>query len=61
MCTFMYMYKTLWNGWTSEQTKPNNRCKFRCSCTAEDAIEHYCTCPVVQLVAQKFFLQSGPA
>ena len=58
------VFKTLWNGWTSERrfqrrSKPSNVCKFQCrESTAlggpEDSIEHYCRCPVVMRVAQSF-------
>ena len=53
------VFKTLWNGWTSERGfqrrgSKNNVCKFRCSDTAEDSIEHYCRCPIVMKVAQSY-------
>lgn len=49
-------FKTLWNGWTTERRfqrrwGASNICRFMCSDTAEDSIEHYCRCPIVLRVA----------
>ena len=59
-------FKTLWNGWTSERRFQrrrghNNRCRFRCSESAEDSIEHYCRCGVIIEVARSYFNMHYPA
>ena len=46
------VFHTVWNGWTTERRfqrrrGPKNVCLLGCSITAEDAVEHYCRCPVV--------------
>ncbi len=43
--------ETLWNGWTTKarfQKKAGSQCLFGCRASAEDCIEHYCCCPVVE-------------
>jgi hypothetical protein len=58
---------TLFNGWVTHRRLqrrkwPTNRCVFRCSLeAAEDSLEHYCRCEVVQKVAKHTFHMSYPA
>jgi hypothetical protein len=47
---------TLFNGWTTHRRMQKrkaltNLCVFKCNATAEDSIEHYCRCSVVQRIA----------
>ena len=54
------VFTTLWNGWCSHRRFqhrqwPTNKCRFHCSDSAEDSIEHYCRCPTVLRVARHTF------
>ena len=60
------MLHTLFNGWCTHRrmqlrNAPGNQCVFRCKQGAEDSIEHYCRCDVVQRVAQHVFRLQYPA
>lgn len=50
------VFTTMWNGWCThrrfqQRRKASNACLFLCGGGAEDAVEHYCRCPVVKRVA----------
>ena len=60
------VFSTLWNGWCTHRRFQRrhwstNRCRFNCSETAEDSIEHYCRCPTVLRVAKHVFKFGYPA
>ena len=51
---------TIWNRWTAERrfqrrSSAANVCKLGCSSTAEDSIEHYCQCRVLDAIVSKYY------
>ena len=59
------VFTTLWNGWCTHRRFQrrhweSNRCRFKCSDSAEDSLEHYCRCPTVLRVAKHVFRFSYP-
>lgn len=57
----------LFNGWVAHRRlqhrrRPTNKCVFHCGSEgAEDSLEHYCRCEVVQKVSEHTFHMSYPA
>ena len=59
------VFTTLWNGWCThrrfqKRSSTDNVCRFKCSSTSEDSLEHYCRCPVVPRVARHILHFSYP-
>ena len=47
------VFSTIWNRWTThrrfqKRSAATNRCMLGCPAPAEDAIEHYCCCPITR-------------
>ena len=54
-------FRTVWNGWCTDARFRTMKgctkvgpCRFGCSATAEDRIEHYAFCPQVCMFAERF-------
>ena len=57
---------TLFNGWVTHRRLQRrrwatNKCVFHCCDGAEDSLEHYCRCEVVQKVARHTFHMNYPS
>ena len=53
------VFSTVWNRWAThrryqQRSRLTNICRFGCSDTAEDAIEHYAYCPLVQDLGARY-------